>query len=75
MNNVKDFLTPNPKQIKELVHPTIVRRLQKEKRGQGLGKHYKPYLTVRDVPSRGRVHRRPAMTYGRIPLRPPLNRS
>ena len=25
-----------------------------------------PILTVRDVPSKGRVHRRPAMTHGRV---------
>jgi len=26
-------------------------------RGQGLGKNYKPWITVRDVPSDGRSHR------------------
>ncbi len=29
----------------------------KDGRGQGLGKEYKPWLTVRDVPSEGRSHR------------------
>lgn len=66
MNSYKDFLTPNPKQIVDLLEPAIIRRLEKEKRGQGYGKDYKPFLTVRDVPSKGRVHRRPAITHGRI---------
>lgn len=29
----------------------------KEGRGQGVGKDYKPWLTIRDVPSDGRSHR------------------
>ena len=29
----------------------------KDGRGQGNGRHYKPWLTVRDVPSQGRSHR------------------
>ena len=29
----------------------------KDGRGQGKGRHYKPWLTVRDVPSQGRAHR------------------
>lgn len=29
----------------------------KEGRGQGRGRDYKPWLTVRDIPSRGRSHR------------------
>ena len=66
MNNVKDFLTPNPKSVADLLEPAIIRKLEKEKRGQGNGKAYKPFLTVRDVPSKGRVHRRPAVTHGRI---------
>jgi hypothetical protein len=60
------FLSPQPKNISSLLEPAIVKRLQKEKRGQGIGKDYKPFLTVRDVPSRGRVHRRPALTHNRI---------
>ena len=61
-----DFLVPAPKTIVELIKPAIIKRLTVEKRGQGDGKHYKPFLTVRDVPSKGRVHRRPALTHGRI---------
>ena len=60
------FLSPHPKEVKGLLEPSIVRRLQKEKRGQGYGKDYNPYLTVRDVPSKGRVHRRPALTHNRV---------
>jgi len=63
---MKDFLVPSPKTIVELIKPAIIKRLTVEKRGQGDGKHYKPFLTVRDVPSKGRVHRRPALTHGRI---------
>ena len=60
------FLSPQPKQIIELLEPAIVKRLQNEKRGQGVGKHYKPFLTVQDVPSKGRIHRRPSLTHSRI---------
>jgi len=60
------FLTPHPKEVKGLFEPAILKRLQKEKRGQGFGKDYNPFLTVRDVPSKGRVHRRPALTHNRI---------
>ncbi len=60
------FLSPQPKQIIELLEPAIVKRLQNEKRGQGVGKHYKPFLTVQDVPSKGRIHRRPSLTHNRI---------
>jgi hypothetical protein len=49
-----------------MLEPAIVRRLEKEKRGQGFGKEYKPFLSGRDVPSKGRVHRRPALTHNRI---------
>ena len=63
---MKDFLTPSSKDVSELLEPAIIKRLTKEKRGQGSGKHYKPFLTVRDVPSKGRVHRRPSLTHGRI---------
>lgn len=34
-----------------------INRFIKEGRGQGTGKNYKPWLTVADVPSLGRVHR------------------
>lgn len=66
MNPKTSFLSPYPKEIKGLLKPAILKRLQKEKCGQGFGKDYKPFLTVRDVPSRGRVHRRPALTHNRI---------
>ncbi len=66
MNNFKDFLTPNPKSVVDLLEPAIIRKLEKEKRGQGNGKVYKPFLTVRDIASNGRSHRRPAVTHGRI---------
>lgn len=66
MSAKTSFLTPQPKETKGLFEPAILKRLQKEKRGQGFGKHYKPFLTVRDVPSKGRVHRRPALTHNRV---------
>lgn len=67
MNPKKNaFLSPQPKGLRGLLEPAILRRLQKEKRGQGHGIDYKPFLTVRDVPSKGRVHRRPALTHNRI---------
>lgn len=59
------FLTPVQKTVADLLESAIIRRF-KEGRGQGYGKHYKPFLTVRDVPSKGRVHRRPSITHGRI---------
>lgn len=59
------FLTPAQKTFADLLESAIIRRF-KEGRGQGYGKHYKPFLTVRDVPSKGRVHRRPSITHGRI---------
>ena len=34
-----------------------IQRFIREGRGQGTGKNYKPWLTVSDVPSLGRVHR------------------
>jgi len=34
-----------------------IKRFIREGRGSGTGKHYKPWLTVSDVPSLGRVHR------------------
>jgi hypothetical protein len=59
------FLEPSPKPIIELLEPKIRKRF-KDGRGSGAGKSYKPFLEVRDVPSKGRVHRRPAITHGRI---------
>ncbi|MET0105006.1 MAG: TnsA endonuclease N-terminal domain-containing protein, partial [Sedimenticola sp.] len=35
-------------------------------RGQGTGAAYKPWLTVHDLPSRGRIHRVPGITVGRV---------
>ncbi|MBF4275185.1 heteromeric transposase endonuclease subunit TnsA, partial [Vibrio anguillarum] len=32
------FLTPHPREITNLIEPAILKRLQKEKRGQGVGK-------------------------------------
>lgn len=43
-----------------------IARFRKEGRGQGQGADYKPWLTVRDVPSRGRSHRPLGMTTGRV---------
>jgi hypothetical protein len=37
----------------------------KRKRCQGYGIDYKTFLTVRDVPSKGRVHPRPVLTHNR----------
>jgi hypothetical protein len=31
------FLTPHPRKIKNFLEPAILKRLQKEKRGQGVG--------------------------------------
>ena len=59
------FLEPFAKPVIELLEPKIRKRF-KEGRGSGTGKSYKPFLEVRDVPSKGRVHRRPAITHGRI---------
>jgi hypothetical protein len=52
--------------IVELIQPAIIKHLTIEKRRQGAGKRYRPFLTVRKVPSKGRVHIRPALTHGRI---------
>ncbi len=60
------FLSPEQKSLIDILEPSIIRRLEKEKRGQGYGKDYKPFLTVRDVPSKGRVHRRISITHGRV---------
>lgn len=66
MHLKQSFLSPQPRGVKNLLESKIVNRLLKEKRGQGYGKDYKPFLTVRDVPSKGRVHRRPSLTNNRI---------
>ncbi|PWB84485.1 MAG: heteromeric transposase endonuclease subunit TnsA [Methylocystaceae bacterium] len=43
-----------------------IARFHKEGRGQGRGVDYKPWLTVRDVPSQGRSHRLRGMKTGRL---------
>lgn len=48
----------------ELTEASIHKRF-KEGRGSGSGHSYLPFLTVRDVPSKGRVHRLPSVTVGR----------
>lgn len=62
---MSSFLTSVPKTVTDLLDLSIIKRF-KEGRGQGYGKHYKPFLTVRDVLSKGRVHRRPSITHGRV---------
>lgn len=49
----------------QLAEAAISRRF-KEGRGSGSGRSYLPFLTVRDVPSKGRVHRLPSTTVGRV---------
>lgn len=44
----------------------FVKRAQKEGRGKGVGRNYKPYLEVHDVPSRGLARRAPGVTTGRV---------
>lgn len=61
-------MTINPektKLIKEKAQKRIAKRL-KEGRGSGSGRDYEPYLHVRDVPSKGRSHRLPSATVGRV---------
>lgn len=43
-----------------------IARFHKEARGEGFGFEYKPWLTVRDVPSRGRSHRLSGRVTGQI---------
>lgn len=43
-----------------------IARFLKEGRGEGFGADYKPWLTVRDVPSRRRSHRLSGMVTGRL---------
>lgn len=45
--------------------PTVT-RYQNEGRGTGSGAHYKPWLTVQDVPSQGLSHRIKGWTTGRL---------
>ncbi len=58
--------TPSPAEKRiELSKLAIAKRF-KDGRGSGFGRTYQPYLTVRDLPSSGRVHRLPSATVGRI---------
>jgi hypothetical protein len=43
-----------------------IARFRKEGRGAGRGPDHKPWLTIQDVPSRGRSHRFPGRVTGRI---------
>lgn len=43
-----------------------IARFRKERRGEGFGADYTPWLTVRDVPSRGRSHRLAGLVTGRV---------
>lgn len=43
--------------MKRLLTDAKIQRWIKEGRGSGHGKEYKPWFTVRDFPSRGKVHR------------------
>lgn len=56
---------PNEHRYIELAEKIIANRF-KENRGQGSGQDYLPFLTIRDVPSKGRVHRLPSATVGRV---------
>ena len=59
------YLDNEPKSLNELKSAEIARRL-KSGRGSGAGENYQPFLTVRDVPSKGRVHRLPGITASRV---------
>lgn len=50
---------------KSLNSKTIEKRF-KEGRGSGAGSAYQPYLTVGDISSKGRSHRLPSATIGRV---------
>ena len=41
-------------------------RYLKEGRGQGSGKDYKPWITIQDFPSKGRVSRTPGWRSDRV---------
>ncbi|OUS06581.1 transposase [Gammaproteobacteria bacterium 42_54_T18] len=62
---MSDFLKPTSKPAITLRKTNIAKRF-KEGRGKGVGKFYKPFLEVRDVPSKGRCHRLPSITHGRV---------
>ena len=62
---MSDFLKPAPKTFSTLLKRAINKRF-KEGRGNGTGKHYKPFLEIRDVASKGRCHRVPSITHGRV---------
>lgn len=51
---------------KYLIDEKRAARFVKEGRGKGEGADYKPWLTIRDVPSRGRSHRLLGISTGRI---------
>lgn len=50
----------------QLYNPNTIKRLIKEGRGAGFGRDYQPWLTVRDVSSRGRSSRPLGHTTGRV---------
>ncbi|CAG7857138.1 partial Transposon Tn7 transposition protein TnsA, partial [biofilm metagenome] len=52
------------KEVKEIAFKVAEKRF-KEGRGSGSGREYKPFLTVRDISSKGRSHRLPSITVGR----------
>lgn len=61
-------MSKNPEKTKEIkakAEKQIASRLAKGA-GSGAGRAYKPYLTVRDVNSRGRYNRSPSVTVGRV---------
>lgn len=61
-------MAKNPERTK-LVKAKAEKRIEKrlaQGRGSGEGRDYKPYLHVRDVPSKGRSHRLPSVTVGRV---------
>lgn len=61
-------MTKNPektKQIKEKAQRRITSRLE-QGRGSGSGRAYKPFIHVRDIASKGRSHRIPSVTVGRV---------
>ncbi len=45
---------------------TRIAELAKEGRGQGIGADYKPWITINDLSSEGRVHRRLSRVSGRV---------
>lgn len=61
-------MSKNPEKTKEIkakAEKQIASRLVKGA-GSGTGRSYKPYLTVRDVNSKGRYNRSPSVTVGRV---------